>query len=187
MAPLTINSRGESGQDCFAFTTCGSKKNGTFIDIGCNEPIRWNNTYALEEVGWRGWLVDINPEYAAKIEEERESPFYCADAREIDWDAILQLHGRNVDYLSLDIDEDDTLVVGIKVLQNLLISGVTWRCATIEHDAYRHGDNPRRTLRDMMWSSGYKLAQADVEIGQFRGGDPKRKGNGKPFEDWWIR
>lgn len=184
---LTINSRGESGQDCFAFEHCGRKKNGTFIDIGCNEPIRWSNTYALEEVGWRGWLVDINSEYTAAIEQERKSPFICVDATIIDWEFVLPAGVSSVDYLSLDIDEDETRTVAIRVLKNLFMDGITWKCATIEHDAYRFGDNPRITLRAMMEDAGYKLYRANVEIGQFRGGDPNWKGNGKPFEDWWIR
>lgn len=184
---LTINSRGESGQDCFAFEHCGRKKNGTFIDIGCNEPKNWNNTYALEEVGWRGPLIDINPEYAAAIEQERESSFYCADARTIDWWDILKFTGNHVDYLSLDIDENQLCEVTLAVLKNLFDYRVTWKCATIEHDAYRHGDHPRASIRKLMYQQGYKLYRADVEIGQFRGGDPNWKGNGKPFEDWWIR
>lgn len=174
---MRFNGRGESGQDNFAFAQNGFKLSGTFIDIGSNEPIRFNNTFALEEVGWRGWLFDIEPSYAEPSRKLRKSPFQAVDARTIDWKKVLgsNLH---VDYLSLDIDENENRDLALTILQNLVASGVTWHCATIEHDGYRYGDNPRLKLREFMLAAGYKLAHADVEI---------RKGCGKPFEDWWIR
>lgn len=182
-----FNSRGESGQDFWAFHKCGRKLDGTFIDIGSNEPIRWNNTYALEEVGWTGVLVEIDPQYAALTREKRKSTLITADARAIDWPRVLYMPDGvcTVDYLSLDIDENEERDLATTILTNLFNAGVSWRCATIEHDGYRYGDNPRLKIRDLMQANGYTLARANVEIGQYRGG--YGAGNGKPFEDWWVR
>jgi hypothetical protein len=33
---------------------------GLFLDIGCNEPIRFNNTWMLRRRGWKGWSVDAS-------------------------------------------------------------------------------------------------------------------------------
>ncbi len=33
---------------------------GTFIDIGCNHPIKFNNTYLLYKRGWRGINIDLD-------------------------------------------------------------------------------------------------------------------------------
>ena len=33
-------------------------KKGIYIDIGCNHPIKHNNTYLLHKRGWRGINVD---------------------------------------------------------------------------------------------------------------------------------
>lgn len=173
---LTINGRGESGQDNFAFETCGRRANGTFLDIGCNEPRRWNNTFALEEVGWHGWALDIAPEFEPMWPAERKTKFVLADATTIDWRGLVGDVGV-IDYLSLDIDENEPRNLVTTILTNLFAAGLTFRCATIEHDAYRFGDSPRIPIRNLMFAAGYNLAHADVEI---------RKGNGKPFEDWWV-
>lgn len=175
---LTINGRGESGQDNFAFEVCGRKPAGTFLDIGCNEPRRWNNTFALEEVGWRGWALDINPDYAPDWVKERATAFLAADATAVDWKALVGDVAMPIDYLSLDIDENESRDLATTILKNLFAAGLSFRCATIEHDAYRFEDHPRAAIRQLMFNAGYNLAHANVEI---------RKGNGKPFEDWWVK
>jgi hypothetical protein len=177
MKMLTINGRGESGQDNFAFENCGRKPDGTFIDIGANEPRFMSNSYALEEVGWRGWCIDINPVYAEAHARERKSPFIAADARSIDWLELIGSTPIPIDYLSLDIDENHDRDLAVTILENLFIAGLRFRCMTIEHDKYKFGDRPRNQIRDLCFGYGYRLAYGDVEI---------RKGNGKPFEDWWL-
>ena len=36
------------------------RKNGIFVDVGCNHPIEYNNTYLLYLKGWRGINIDGN-------------------------------------------------------------------------------------------------------------------------------
>lgn len=174
---VNVNWRGESRQDIFAFEACGERLTGTFLDIGCNEPIRWNNTYALEGLGWHGFGFDIEPAYAPMWKQRRRSPFVLADASKLDW-RIVSKRWDVIDYLSLDIDENETGTLALTILQRLVGAGLRFRCMTVEHDAYRHGDKVRAPIREFLRSQGYRLAYADVEI---------RKGNGKPFEDWWIQ
>lgn len=173
-----LNGRAEAGQDHFAYEMCHRKTNGTFIDIGCNEPIRWNNTYALEEIGWRGIGLDIEPSYVPMWAKERQSPFCLADATTFDWARIFPHLTAPLDYLSLDIDENPERNLATRILENLFAAGMVFRCATIEHDGYRFGDHPREEIRALMIANGYTCAYANVEI---------RQGCGKPFEDWWTR
>lgn len=42
---------------------------GTFCDIGSNDGITFSNTRALAERGWRGVLIDCDPEAFAKLEK----------------------------------------------------------------------------------------------------------------------
>ena len=35
-------------------------KKGVYIDIGCNHPIKFNNTYLLYKRGWRGLNIDLD-------------------------------------------------------------------------------------------------------------------------------
>ena len=36
------------------------KKKGIFIDVGCNHPIKYNNTYLLYKKGWNGINIDLD-------------------------------------------------------------------------------------------------------------------------------
>ena len=35
-------------------------KKGIYIDVGCNHPIKYNNTYLLYKKGWRGINIDAD-------------------------------------------------------------------------------------------------------------------------------
>ena len=37
-----------------------NNKKGIYLDIGCNHPIKHNNTYLLHERGWNGINIDLD-------------------------------------------------------------------------------------------------------------------------------
>ena len=37
-----------------------NKNNGIYIDVGCNHPIKYNNTYLLYKKGWSGINIDLD-------------------------------------------------------------------------------------------------------------------------------
>lgn len=37
-----------------------NRKNGIYIDVGCNHPIKYNNTYLLYKKGWSGLNIDLD-------------------------------------------------------------------------------------------------------------------------------
>ena len=37
------------------------KKKGFYVDIGCYHPVRYNNTYRMFKLGWKGMNIDLNP------------------------------------------------------------------------------------------------------------------------------
>ena len=47
------------------------KKNGTFIDVGCNHPIKYNNTYLLYKKGWSGINIDLDKESIKQFNQLR--------------------------------------------------------------------------------------------------------------------
>lgn len=48
-----------SGQDIFVYhMVFGAKNTGFFLDIGANDPVKINNTYLLEENGWKGFAFE---------------------------------------------------------------------------------------------------------------------------------
>jgi FkbM family methyltransferase len=42
------------------------KPNGFFVDIGCNQPVEFSNTFDLYKRGWTGLNVDANPDLIKK-------------------------------------------------------------------------------------------------------------------------
>lgn len=167
----------QAGQDCFVHNLLvrgmGIQK-GCFLDIGCSQPFIDNNTYHLEELGWRGLLVDIydvaaDPNH--RIREVRSSPFLCADATKIDWEKTLPEYNipTTIDYLSFDIDSGT--IPGIKIFP--------WdkykaRVITIEHDLYQAGPEPKKLIEETLMANGYFLVCENV------------KHNDKTFEDWFV-
>jgi len=49
-----------SGVDLVIDRIFRNKKKGVYIDIGCNHPIKYNNTYLLYKRGWSGINVDLD-------------------------------------------------------------------------------------------------------------------------------
>ena len=156
----------QAGQDQFAWHLLvrgmGIRR-GTFWDVGCADN-RNNNSLALEETGWGGVLVDSN---APTPEDRKRSWFLLSDATKINWSQFLDR--PVVEYLSLDID-DGTL----EALKNIPLDRVTFRVATIEHDAYRNQDRLRIPIREIMAGRGYRLLCANVKC------------QGMEFEDWFV-
>lgn len=45
---------------------------GTYVDVGCNEPLHYSNTFDLYKIGWRGICIDANRELIAKFQSVRK-------------------------------------------------------------------------------------------------------------------
>lgn len=56
------NSYSQKGEDIVIDRLLGSKKKGFYVDIGANDPIRFNNTNRFYERGWQG--INIEPDTA---------------------------------------------------------------------------------------------------------------------------
>lgn len=144
---MTFTSHSQASQDLLVkllLIDTGIAPIGRFLDVGCSEPIIRNNTYMLEQLGWTGFLFDNDDTVERLCREQRRSPFIRGDVTTLDFGKVLG-GNRHFDYISLDVDENTP-----KALENLLKHGVTFKVATIEHDAYRFGDGPRREIRSMI-------------------------------------
>jgi len=165
-----MNWYSQAGQDRFVHTIHGNTP-GTFLDVGCHDPVHISNTYAIEQLGWRGLLIDIASELGPRIAEKRTSPFLCADATTIDWTATIRDYTlpKTIDYLSFDLDE-----AGASAFARMPWETLRFRILTVEHDAYRFGDGTRQAMRATLRSHGYDLLCYDV------------CNDGVEFEDWWV-
>lgn len=165
------NSKSQAKQDYFVYTI-SKKTNGTFFDIGSHHPVDINNTYALERIGWSGYLFDIDPRWKNITEISRTSKFICTDVSTFDWELFLtneNITGKTFDYLSFDVDE-----ASLATLRRFPFDKIQFNICTIEHDRYRFGLNVAEEMRDIMRKNGYKIICKDISNQK------------NPYEDWYV-
>lgn len=160
----------QAGQDLWVTQVLKGLRGGWYLDIGANDPVVISNTWALDfQLGWNGVLIENDPNCIADLRAKRSGIVISTDATTFDYASLAR---HDFDYLSLDVDS-----ASLDALMKLLAGGITFRCATIEHDVYRFGDGPRTAMRDLLTRAGYALAKADIC-------NPEHPD--MPYEDWWV-
>ena len=117
-------------QDIFVLSILGKEYNGTFVDIGCREPINHSNSALLEKYGWIGIGVDIN-DYTHQWKMQRpNSVFIQSDALEVNYKDVFQQTeiGNPISYLSIDLDGRG---VAFECLKNVMNTGYEFKILTI--------------------------------------------------------
>jgi len=171
-----IKSFSQCGQDLFVLNLL-KIQNGTFLDLGCYLPKNINNTFLLEENGWRGLSLDINN--YSKEWCVRKNKFIQCDCFTQDYNKLLNENYKDsvIDYLTLDME-----VLGdrYRLLDIVLKTNYEFKIITIEHDSHlgeeyvKKEKNPQRELLTKM---GYVLVCSDVSHKDFPNDF---------YEDWWI-
>ncbi len=165
---MSFQSHSQAGQDRFVYEVCGHKTDGTFLDVGCGDPEAYNNTIGLEQIGWRGRLLDRYED--PKRQPARSNPCFIGDATKAEtWNLMLVHMPPLIDYLSLDCDENS-----YAALAAIPFDYVGFGVITVEHDRYLRGDDLARAQRDLLKAKGYVLICADVHW------------EGGAFEDWYV-
>ena len=163
-------------QDKFAFELIGTK--GVFLDLGCYHPFDGSNSAALESFGWTGLLFDIREKWTSLCSTHRSSPTFLVDVTSDEFSKILTEHlpSKEVDYISLDVDE-----AGVGALNQLLSNGFRFKCMTFEHDLYtRPAELLKIPSKEMLLEHGYIPLFENVLT------DGTDLPNLQPWEDWWI-
>jgi hypothetical protein len=171
-----MESYSECGQDLFVINLLNIK-NGKFLDLGCNLPIKINNTYLLELNGWDGVSVDILD--FSNDWKSRKSKFINEDCFKLNFNEFFPkfYNEKTIDYLSLDME-----IVGerYKILEKILLTDYDFKIITIEHDSYLGGDyelNEKIPQRKILEKHGYKLVCSDVS---------QKQNPNLYYEDWWV-
>lgn len=151
----------QAAQDLFVLTCLNGKKNGTFLDLGCNNPIKINNTYLLEsKFNWTGVSIDIDEKQTMLYDGLRKTTVITEDCTTIDFDKIMKHYNSNhIDYLSLDLEPAS---ITMMCLKNIPFDKVEFSLITFEHDSYRFGNSYRDESREIFERNGYKLICEDV-------------------------
>ena len=162
----------QAGQDLFVLSMLDGKRDGIFLDLGCNQPILMNNTYLLEsEFSWKGLCVDIDEQFF-ELFVFRGAQTLVADCTKLDWDAVIERLGTTtVDYLSLDLEPP---AVTLECLRSIPFGKIRFGVITFEHDAYRAGETVREPSRKLLDENGYVRISTDVKL------------EGLEFEDWYY-
>lgn len=63
-------------QDKKVFYHLNGKKDGFFVDIGAHDGIALSNTFAFEQLGWKGICVEANPDTFEKLKKNRTCDSY---------------------------------------------------------------------------------------------------------------
>ena len=161
-------------QDMFVLSMCNGKKDGTYLEIGSNDPFLGNNTYLLEkQFNWSGISIDNDYKCVRDFKSYRKNECLFKNALEIDYSKLLEKY-KTIDYLQLDCDPPN---ITYEILMKLPFDKVKFGVITYEHDYYIDDTKKYRELsRGYLYEMGYKMVVGNIS--------PCK--DNKPFEDWWI-
>jgi FkbM family methyltransferase len=130
--------KGQFFQDSVIDKLFNHKKNGFFVDIGANSPIRGNNTYFFEKNrNWSGIAIDPLPKYIKEWAKERKKTkfvsvacgnregkikFVVINSNQGGWEDMLSASRKNVRKEDL-LYPHKTITVPIKTLNSILTEG----------------------------------------------------------------
>jgi len=177
-----ITYNGQILQDKFVLNLLKFKKNGTFVEIGTNDPIVNNNTYLLEQnFCWKGIMIDYDDKFEQMYKQKRTSTYIIKDAEQIDFLQLLQTNNMpyNIDYLQIDLEVNNGSTINVlNHFDKYIFDTYKFAVITFEHDMYRENgkyNNTRELSRKIFKKRGYKLMFGDVN-----------QTNEIVFEDWYI-
>lgn len=100
---------------------------GYFVEVGANDPEQLSQTYHLERLGWRGILIEPQPELAARLRARRSAQVFavaCSSPANAGTTMVLHLAGihssfdRNLNISS--IRPEGTIEVRVRTLDDIL-------------------------------------------------------------------
>lgn len=167
-----------SQQDIITKLLLGDK--GYFVDLGSGDGMGDpcdSNTFWLEEIGWRGLLLDYERRYINKSAELRPNSIsVLANALQINYSELFKVNNvpKVIDYLSIDIEPSS-----IAVLKRFPFGEYDFKFLTIEHDWYNfpYGPQQKRELTLFMNGLPYRKIADDVGL---------TRRTTSFLEDWYV-
>ena len=158
-------------QDIFVLSILDGKRDGTYLEIGCADPLYGNNTALLEkEYGWTGISIDIDSQWSTKWEQQNRKCF-IENALKINYSELLK--NNIIDYLQIDCDPP---LISFEVLQKIPFHTHKFAVITFEHDHYADDTQSiKDKSRKYLQSFGYELVVSNVSPDDYC-----------DYEDWWV-
>lgn len=66
--------RSQYGEDRWLWENGLDRRDGMFVDVGAGLPVHGSNTWAFEQIGWRGLLIDADERNVGRLVQERKVP-----------------------------------------------------------------------------------------------------------------
>ena len=154
-----FNKSAETKVDRFAFGLCGP--NGTQIDIGAHKPSRRSNTISLEQLGWKGFGIELNTRYQQHWPDGRKNHIYWEDAITFDYWKVVkeQALPKRINFLQVDIEPPANTFAALK---KAVESGLTFDYISFEHDVYCQEVDYNLITTEYLRTKGYKVAIYNV-------------------------
>lgn len=172
---------GQAQQDKFVLNVLKFKRDGFFLEIGSNDPIKINNSYPLEhDYIWKGIMIEYEARFLPAYKTHRPKSIHVInDATKIDYAALFLDHKvpSAIDYLQIDLEANNGST--LRTLQKLDVEVMdrhTFATVTFEHDIYHTNFmNTREESRKIFERRGYIRVFDDID-----------NGSGFPYEDWYV-
>jgi hypothetical protein len=171
---------GQAEQDKFVVNVLNNKKNGYFLEIGANHPIKINNSYLLEtKYNWKGIMVECENEFLPLYKQHRPNSIHVInDARVIDYKDLFEKNNfpTSLDYLQIDLEVLNGATIETLIqLDNNIFDTYKFATITFEHDIYATNfANTRIESRKIFKKRGYICVFEDINNDDF------------PYEDWYV-
>lgn len=164
----------QAAQDLLVIAMHGNKRNGTYVEVGAQDPIRNNNSFLLERnLGWSGLSFELRTDYGYFFNRLRRNPCIVGDATQLNYRDVFERAGlpQTIDYLQVDIDPPSN---SLRVIEAMPLGEYQFGVITFEHDSYACGQDVAQSSRTLLTHHGYSPVALDVCYG------------GLSFEDWWF-
>ena len=174
----------QASQDIFVRILTKNKKNGTFLEIGSNDPITHNNSYVLEsENNYKGILVEYDKSFEQAYKVHRKNSIYILnDAQKVNYREILDSNNfpTEMDYLQIDLDVNNRSTLNtLELLNKTVFDRYKFATVTFEHDIYSGNYfNTQNISRQIFKERGYILVFPDISVFW--------EGKYCKFEDWYV-
>ena len=169
-------SHGQALQDMFVLSILNGKRNGTYLEIGAQEPFFQNNTALLEtNYDWKGVSIEIREDLCKMFAEQRKNKIVCQDATTINYEKLISENYDTIeiDFLQVDCEPSKTT---FEVLLDIPFDKYKFAVIAYEHDYYVDMTESYQTKsRNYLEIMGYELLVTNVS-----------QDDQTPFEDWWV-
>ena len=179
---MTDSYNGQAEQDKFVLNIMKHKKNGFFVEIGSNNPIKINNSYILEnKYNWTGIMVEYDSKWLSQYKNHRPNSIHIInDATTIDYKKLFEDNNvpLNIDYLQIDLEVcNESTLKTLELMDAEVMDAYKFATITFEHDIYREDYfDTRQISRDIFEKRGYVRVFSDI----------CNKSPSAAFEDWYV-